>query len=160
MELVTNTIHDVKSLIVILVNNNPVGVINSLNRHGYPTDQGASLKELNNTLNLIYTTDPQTFWAIVGEIRYNRNADNFTTNEEFVQSLINYRNRVNPSSAYTRESSDIENIFTGIGDFLGGSEQTDKTTTTTETGKSNLPIIIGAAILGIIILTIILVKMK
>lgn len=153
---VTNTVGDVRSYLVIKINNNPSGLIQELNNHGYAIDVATSAKELNRIMIEIYNTRPDVFFSILRNVSFNASANNFTTNPDFLSIIRQEYSGVIPGAANQRSTA--EEIFTGVGDFLGGSSQTDKTITSTTTEKSNAPWVILGIAVAVVVLVIVYIR--
>lgn len=147
----TYTIDDVRAYSTIKINNNKQGVVNSLNKLKFGVPNTIKDSDLSTVLLNIYKEDKHKYLAILDDVKYNENADNYTTNAGFISSI---NDSVRNSEKFS--NFDFKDALTTAGDFFGGrTETTSQTTTTTggdsgsSTGKKQLSGLSTGAIVGI-----------
>lgn len=133
MAKLTNTLPDVKQIGDIIAANNPTGLVSSLAAEGINVPAGYTDVLLSNLMQSIFANDKAKWVRIVKATPFNPNANNWTTSPETISSLNETVGNVNTQTgkAVTFQGLNLGDIFSKIGDFIGGSSTTTGGTHTT-----------------------------
>ena len=157
------------------IDNNRLGVIESLRKSGVNIVDTANRDVVGRLLLTTYAKDNQKAINILKDVPYNAQANNWTTSVGFVNYMDNYFNDLQKEGkaklAGVKMSSnfgikDFANVGTYMGDLLSGStnQNTVKTTTTSATpvssGTKTTIILVGVGLTVILAGTILFMKTK
>lgn len=149
MAKITNTKIGVQYTNDVISANNPVALIACLNKEGIVVPTGTTEILLSNLLNEIFNNEKEKWVRIIKCVPYNPNVNNWTTNQSVIEDL-NLNASSDPNSKLN-----IGDIFTQIGDFIGGTSTTGGGSSTTTSAVSGttaaIVTLIIAAIIGVII---------
>lgn len=152
--MLTNTKSGVVYTNQLLAANNPVGLIACLANDNIIVPRGSTEILLANLLNEIYNNEREKWLRIVKCTPFNAGADNWTTAPETINDI---RVSIDPNADISTSNTrfNFGDLFTKIGDFLGGSSTEGGGSKTTSPAVSAtmaaIVTIILSAIVGVII---------
>lgn len=151
MAVLQNTRAEVTGINNLMVDNNPISVIAAIKSYGINVTD-TSRDALVNLLEHIFDTNKTMWVGIVKKFQYDSTVKNYTTDAALVQNLSDTYNKQygNPVNA----KLNLSNLFSGIGDFIGGSSTTtgnSSITTVTPAVKAGTVIAIVVVIVAVIV---------
>lgn len=138
-------------IIRILNDNNPLGIIEALKADNIVI---TSRKDIKPVLFTLYRSDPKRWARVLKSISWNKEADNYTTNADFIEVMRQKAiasKIINPQPGFKTADSLVAKTFLEEAmDVLTGSSETQTTTTTVEekpaAGSMTTKIIIGVVV--------------
>jgi hypothetical protein len=128
----THTLEDVQAFITIKIDNNPSSVISVLNMAGYKVAVKIGRSELALLLRAIYDADKAKFVKMLNSVPYNESANNYTTSPTFTSKVEEVVKSKNISNKSNGTGGTMQDFMQSFGDLIGGSTQTQSTTTNTK----------------------------
>lgn len=143
------TYDDVKALVAFSIYNNRNGVISALNQAGYRVSDNISNTDLYNQLLSVFTkTGINGLQLVLSRVTIDK------TRTEHLTDIYNTFQGTEPTRG---AKINLDSIGTWIGDLLGGHTTVDPTTTTNTTEPLIKPgTIIGLAIFGVVMITVLM----
>lgn len=151
---------DVATYAQIKLDNNKNGVVGALRAAGYNTKYDAADKIILQDLMAFYKANPAGFFASLDRVKYNPDANNYTTSDAFKARIIEFVNTQTGSTSTGKvDFAGWSSIFGSLGGLLSGTVTTITqptlitTTTPVSGGKTGLVvglIFIVLAIIGLV----------